>query len=49
MLSMFRDKLCRTWAVTALFGLVLAVPNPTSLGSDLQILLHNDVYGMVDL
>lgn len=25
---------------------VQAVPSPSSLGSDLQILLHNDLYGL---
>jgi len=32
-------------ATAALSRLVNAVPSPSSLGSDLQILLHNDLYG----
>jgi hypothetical protein len=32
-------------AVLAIAGLVKSTPGPVSLGSDLSILVHNDLYG----
>jgi len=41
-------SLSASLAAGALFATgALAVPSPASVGSDLQILLHNDLYGML--
>jgi len=44
--TMATSSLYKALVVAVAFStLALAVPTPASLGSDLQILLHNDLYG----
>lgn len=44
-----KSKIAAVALVGFLGKAVQAVPSPSSLGSDLQILLHNDLYGLYTL